>query len=136
MHRPRRVLLADDNDDMREMCADYLATAGYEVLQAENGVEAIDAAIHRKPDLIVMDLEMPVMGGLEAIRRLSVDARTRAIPVMVLSADGCVGHARAKRVGCNTCLVKPCDPDDLEGIIRALIDARRLESGAPELGPR
>src|SRR6202022_4013710 len=82
MHRPRRVLLADDNDDIREMCADYLATAGYEVLQAENGVEAIDAAIHRKPHLIVMDLEMPVMGGLEAIQRLRVDARTRAIPVI------------------------------------------------------
>jgi CheY-like chemotaxis protein len=86
-------------------------------LASRNGVEAIDAAIHREPDLIVMDLEMPVMGGLEAIRRLRVDERTRAIPVMVLSADGIVGHARAKRVGCNTCPVKPCDPDDLEGII-------------------
>ena len=109
------------------MCAEYLTTAGYDVVQAENGVEAIDATTHRRPDLIVMDLEMPVMGGLEAIQRLSVDARTRAIPVVVLSADGIVAHGRARRVGCTTCLVKPCDFDMREGIIRAMIDTGELE---------
>jgi CheY-like chemotaxis protein len=124
MRRLWRVLLADDNDDFREMCAEYLTTAGYDVLQAADGALAIDAAIRRMPDLIVMDLEMPVMGGLEAIQRLGIDARTRAIPVIVLSADIVTG--RARRVGCSTCLVKPCSPEELERIIRARIDMNQL----------
>jgi CheY-like chemotaxis protein len=127
MRRPWRVLLVDDDVDIREMCAEYLTTAGYEVLQAENGAEAIDVAIDREPDVIVMDVEMPVMDGLEAIQRLGADARTHAIPVVVLSANGVVEHAKAERVGCTVCLVKPCDPYDLEGILRTLVGARRQE---------
>jgi two-component system cell cycle response regulator DivK len=125
MRRPWRVLLVDDEVDVREMCAEYLTTAGYEVLQAENGARAIDVAIGRKPDVIVMDIEMPVMDGLEATQRLGADARTRGIPVIVLSANGIVEHAKAERLGCNVCLVKPCDPYDLEGIIRTLAEPRR-----------
>jgi CheY-like chemotaxis protein len=130
MRRPWRVLLVDDDVDIREMCAEYLTTGGYEVLQAENGAEAIDVAIDREPDVIVMDVEMPVMDGLEAVLRLEADARTHAIPVIVLSANGVVAHARAARVGCTVCLVKPCDPYDLEGIIRTLVEARLQEPAA------
>ncbi len=86
MRSPRRVLLVDDEVDLREMCTEYLTTAGYEVLQAANGAEAIDIAIARRPDVIVMDIEMPVMDGLEAAQRLAADARTYAIPVIMLSA--------------------------------------------------
>jgi CheY-like chemotaxis protein len=124
MRRPWRVLLVDDDVDIREMCAEYLTTAGYEVLQAENGAEAIDVAIDREPDVIVMDIEMPVMDGLEAVLRLGADGRTHAIPIIVLSANGVVEHAKAERVGCTVCLVKPCDPYDLEGIIRTLVEAK------------
>jgi two-component system cell cycle response regulator DivK len=127
MRRPWRVLLVDDDADGRELCAEYLSIVGYEVLQAENGAEAIDTATQRNPDLVVMDLEMPVMGGLEALQRLRGDVRTRAIPVIILSANGDVDHARVKRAGSETCLVKPCDPDDLDGIIRAVIEAHGLE---------
>lgn len=125
MRRRWRVLLVDDDVDFREMCTEYLATAGYEALQAANGAEAIDLAIHCKPDIIVMDLEMPVMNGLEAARRLGADARTAAIPVVVLSANGIAEHGSAERLGCTVCLVKPCDPYDLEGILRTLVETRR-----------
>jgi CheY-like chemotaxis protein len=135
MERPRRVLLVDDDDDSRELCAEYLGAAGFEVVQAENGAEGIETAIRRKPDLVVMDLEMPVMGGLEAIERLRDDARTRAIPVIVLGATGDVDHAKVMRAGCDTCLVKPCEPDDLEGIIRAVLDASQLAPAARESWP-
>ncbi len=121
IHRPWRVLLVDDDDDCRELCGEYLRAAGYEVLQAENGLEGVEIANSRKPDLVVMDLEMPVMGGLEAIRRLRADVRTRAIHVIVLSANGDVDHAKVKRAGCDSCLVKPCALDDLEGVIRAAV---------------
>jgi CheY-like chemotaxis protein len=122
MRRAWRVLLVDDQVEAREICAEYLTATGYEVLQAENGARAIDVAIARKPDVIVMDIEMPVMGGLEATRRLGADPRTHAIPVIVLSANAVVEHARAEELGCNVCLVKPCDLDDLEGIIRTLVE--------------
>jgi two-component system, cell cycle response regulator DivK len=130
MRRSWRVLLVDDEVDVREMCAEYLTTAGYEVLQAENGAEAIDVAIGRKPDVIVMDVEMPVMDGLQATQRLGADARTHGIPVIVLSANGVVEHAKAERLGCKVCLVKPCDPYDLEGIIRTLVEKSRQEPAA------
>jgi DNA-binding response OmpR family regulator len=128
MPRPPRVLLVDDDDDGRELCAEYLGAAGFEVLQAENGAKGVETAVRRRPDLVVMDLEMPVMDGLEAIRRLRGDASMRAVPVVVLSANGDVEHAEVKRAGCDVCLVKPCNPDDLEGVIRALLDAHRFES--------
>jgi CheY-like chemotaxis protein len=130
VRRPWRVLLVDDDADLREMCSEYLTTAGYDVLQAENGAVAIDVAIGRKPDVIVMDLEMPVMAGLEAMQRLGVDPRTRAIPVVVLSANGVLPQATAERLGCKVCLLKPCDPRDLEGILRTLVgeDAAATEA--------
>jgi CheY-like chemotaxis protein len=112
------------------MCAEYLTIAGYEVLQAENGAEAIDVAIGRAPDVIVMDVEMPRMDGLEAIRRLRADARTLATPVIVLSANALAKHAMAERLGCKICLVKPCDPDDLEGTIRTQVEKTLPEPAA------
>ena len=135
MHRPWRVLLVDDDDDAREMCAESLGQFGYETLQAEHGAEAIETTLRRKPDLIVMDLEMPVMGGLEAIRRLRADARTSAIPIIVLSANGILDHAKAKNAGCDTCLVKPCAFDDLESVVRTMIEASRLEPVARDSVP-
>jgi CheY-like chemotaxis protein len=102
-----------------------LEVVGFEVLQAKNGAEGIETAVRRRPDLVVMDLQMPVMDGLEVIERLRSDARTRTTPVIVLSGNGIVDHAKARRAGCDTCLDKPCWPEDLEGTIRALIDASR-----------
>ena len=135
MPRPLSVLLVDDDGDGRELCAEYLAGAGFEVLQAENGAEAIETATWRRPDLVVMDLEMPVMVDSRPTKRLRCDPRTCAIPVIVLSANGDVNHAKAERAGCDTCLVKPCDADELEGVIRALLDTNRLERASWETWP-
>ena len=128
MRRPRRVLIVDDEIDIRELCTEYLTTAGYEVLQAENGAQAIEVAIEHRPDIIVMDIELPRVGGLEAIRRLGADPRTHAIPIIVLSANAIAEHTKAERLGCTVCLVKPCDPYDLEGIIRTLVETTRQKS--------
>jgi CheY-like chemotaxis protein len=122
MPTPWRVLVVDDDVDARWIAAECLKLAGFEVLEAENGMAAIDVAIRLKPDLVVMDLEMPVMGGLEAIRRLKADTRTCAIHLIVLSANVFTEHAEARRAGCTTCLVKPCSPIDLEGTVRAVLD--------------
>ncbi len=117
------MLVVDDDVDSREAAAEWLAVAGFDVSEAGNGLEAITDALRRKPDLILMDLEMPEMGGLEAIRQLKSDWRTRAIPVVVLSANESDDHLEARRAGCAASLLKPCDPDQLENTLRALLDA-------------
>jgi CheY-like chemotaxis protein len=127
--RPRRVLLVDDERDGREICADYLGSQGFEVLQAEGGADAIDVAIKRHPDLIVMDLEMPRMTGLEAVRRLKADPRTRAIPVILLTGSARVDFATVGEAGCVACLLKPCDLVDLAGVIAATAEVRAAEPG-------
>src|SRR4249919_1453945 len=87
--RPR-VLLVDDYPDAREMYSEYLKFSGFDVVEASNGVEALQRAIENTPDIILMDLSLPVMDGWEATRRLKEDARTSGIPVVALT-----GHALA-----------------------------------------
>src|SRR5436853_1384595 len=83
-HKPR-VLVVDDYPDAREMYGEYLEYSGYEVVQAANGVEALQRAVDDAPDIILMDLSLPVMDGWEATRRLKADARTASIPVVALT---------------------------------------------------
>jgi CheY-like chemotaxis protein len=119
------VLVVDDFADNREMYSEYLSFSGYEVIEARNGKEAIDAAQQRLPDIIIMDLSLPVMDGWEATRRLKADDRTRRIPVVALTGHALAGHSKgAKEAGCDSFLAKPCLPDQLVAEIR-----RMLESG-------
>src|SRR5262249_50409370 len=87
--RPR-VLLVDDYPDARQMYSEYLEFWGFEVVEAGNGMEALERAAEAAPDIILMDLSLPVMDGWEATRRLKADKRTASIPVVALT-----GHALA-----------------------------------------
>jgi len=119
------VLLVDDFQDNREMYAEFLAYQGFRVIQAANGVEALDQAFTNRPDIIIMDLSLPVMDGWEATRRLKADERTRRIPVVALTGHALAGHSKgAQEAGCDSFLAKPCLPDQLVAEIR-----RMLESG-------
>jgi len=118
-----RVLLVEDYDDAREMYVEYLTFSGFEVAQATNGLDAIQQALERPPDIVVMDLSLPQMDGWEAVRRLKADARTAGVPVLALT-----GHAladfvrRAKDAGFNGFLTKPCLPEDLVIEIHKVLD--------------
>src|SRR5437868_11697002 len=119
------VLVVDDFADNREMYSEYLSFSGYDVVEAKNGKEAIDVAQARLPDIIIMDLSLPVMDGWEATRRLKADEKTKRIPVVALTGHALAGHSRgAKEAGCDSFLAKPCLPDQLVAEIR-----RMLESG-------
>ena len=119
------VLVVDDFADNREMYSEFLTYSGYEVVEARNGREAIEAAIQRTPDIIIMDLSLPVMDGWEATRRLKADERTRQIPVVALTGHALAGHSKGARdAGCDSFLAKPCLPDQLVAEIK-----RMLESG-------
>ena len=120
--RPR-VLVVDDYPDAREMYSEYLEFSGFEVIQAVNGMEALQRAIDATPDIILMDLSLPVMDGWEATRRLKEDARTNSIPVVALTGHALAGISEgAIKAGCDAFVTKPCLPEDLVKEIRRVLD--------------
>lgn len=121
--RPR-VLLVDDYPDAREMYTEYLEFSGYEVIGAGNGLEALQRAVDECPDIILMDLSLPVMDGWEATRRLKADQRTASIPVVALTGHALAGISEgAKKAGCDAFVTKPCLPEDLVREIKRILDA-------------
>lgn len=119
-----RVLLVDDYPDAREMYGEYLEYSGYDVVQAANGQEALQRALDDKPDIILMDLSLPVMDGWEATRRLKADARTASIPVVALTGHALAGISEgAKKAGCDAFVTKPCLPEDLVVEIKRVLDS-------------
>jgi CheY-like chemotaxis protein len=121
--RPR-VLVVDDYPDAREMYAEYLQYSGFDVIEAGNGIEALDRAADSAPDIILMDLSLPVMDGWEATRRLKADKTTARIPIVALTGHALAGiHEGAKNAGCDAFVTKPCLPEDLVKEIRKVLDA-------------
>ena len=120
------VLLVDDYPDAREMYAEYLEFSGFEIVQAGNGVEAIDRAHDSHPDVILMDLSLPVMDGWEATRRLKADDETKQIPVLAVTGHALTGVSNdAKNAGCDGFITKPCLPEDLVTEIRKVLGGTR-----------
>jgi two-component system, cell cycle response regulator DivK len=116
------VLVVDNFADAREMYGEYLKFCGFRVAEAQNGVEAIEKAKKLKPDLILMDLSMPLIDGWEATRRLKGDGDTKDIPVVALTGHAMAGHSEsAKSAGCDVVITKPCLPHDLIKQIRKVI---------------
>lgn len=116
------MLVVDDVSDMRDLYEQFLALHGFQVVQAASGVEALDVAQSVRPAAIVMDLEMPTMGGTEATRALKHDERTKNIPIIVLtgsSRDSQLSDARA--AGCDALLRKPCMPEVLLAAIEHVL---------------
>jgi two-component system, cell cycle response regulator DivK len=117
------VLLVDDYPDAREMYSEYLQYSGFDVIEAGNGIEALQQAAERSPDIILMDLSLPVMDGWEATRRLKADRRTAGIPVVALTGHALAGISEgARRAGCDAFITKPCLPEDLVKEIRKVLD--------------
>ena len=120
--RPR-VLLVDDYPDAREMYTEYLEFSGFDVVEAGNGQEALQRAVDATPDIILMDLSLPVMDGWEATRRLKADSRTASIPVVALTGHALAGISEgAKKAGCDAFVTKPCLPEDLVREIRKILN--------------
>lgn len=121
------VLLVEEEPTGREMYATALEQAGFRVAQAHNGLQALDKALELRPDVVVTDLAIPGIDGLELCRRLRVDPRTGRIPIIGITGySGFVADPeRATRAGCDRILIKPCLPDDLQReILRLLAQAK------------
>lgn len=117
-----KILYVEDNEDNVYMLVRRLQRQGFEVLVAPDGEQGVAMARSERPDLIVMDLNMPVLDGWEATRQLKGAAETRAIPVIALSAHAMAGdRERALEAGCDDYDTKPVRMDSLMAKIRTLL---------------
>ena len=117
-----KILVADDEEDILEILEIRLSNAGYEVIKARDGREAVEYAFKEKPDLIVMDVMMPVMDGFEATKTLRSKLATAAIPVLMLTAKrDKESELKGLEVGADDYLTKPFDKDKLLARIRMLL---------------
>ncbi len=120
---PRKtVLLVEDHEDTRLVLSAVLNHDGYSVLEAHDGAEGLDLARRHLPDLVLMDIHMPGMSGFEAAEALRDDSRTRAIPVVAVTADRFFGDRQRRAEALfHSCLWKPIAPTDLMDHLRTII---------------
>src|SRR3954464_3194044 len=117
-----RVLVVDDEPDVRWLIRVILERAGHEVLDAEDGLRGIALAMKQRPRVMVLDLLPPVMAVYGVLNELAKDPRTAAIPVVVLSAKAIPNEAgRAAAAGARGVLEKPCDPEELAAELAELL---------------
>ena len=130
-----RILLAEDNEMNRDMLSRRLTRRGYEVLTANDGARGLATAASEKPDLILMDMSLPVVDGWEVTRRLKASEETQAIPVIALTAHALAADLeKALQAGCEDYDTKPVElPRLLEKIERLL---RATDQTPAEKGPR
>ena len=115
----KRVLVVEDHEDNRQILRDLLGSAGFEIVEAENGEEAVTLAETSRPDVILMDIQLPVLDGYEATRRIKADPRLRSIPVIVVTSYALSGdEEKALLAGCDDYVSKPFSPRDLLAKIR------------------
>ena len=113
-----RVLLAEDDDDLRRLFARILVKRGHEVCEAADGLEALECLDRFRPDLILTDLMMPTLDGIELIRRIRARADLEAIPIVAMTAAPTLEAViEAGRHGATDLLAKPVDPGDLLGCL-------------------
>ncbi len=118
-----KILLVEDNEMNRDMLSRRLTRNGYEVVMATDGQQAVDMAASEKPDLILMDMSLPVIDGWEATRLVKAAPDTQDIPVIALTAHAMVEDKdKAMGAGCDDFDTKPVDIQRLIGKIRALTD--------------
>ena len=116
------VLVVEDFEDNRFMMRRLLEMSGYRVIEAVNGQEAVETARRERPDLILMDLSLPLLDGLAATRRIREQDGLGKVPIVAVSAhDTADFHADALAAGCNEYVTKPIDFDQLESLLSRLV---------------
>lgn len=112
------ILIAEDSLDGREMMRTLLRLKGYDVVVAEDGVQAIDIALKNSPDLIFIDLELPRLDGISVIRNIRRSTKLRDVPIIIVSGHDPIRYeAAAMAAGCTDFIMKPIDFDRLDAIL-------------------
>ena len=118
----KRILVVEDQEDNRQILRDLLGNAGYELTEAENGEEAIAAVAEQRPDLILMDIQLPVMDGYEATRRIRTNPDLNSVPIIAVTSYALTGDEdKARAAGCDGYVSKPYSPRDLLAKVRTYL---------------
>jgi two-component system cell cycle response regulator DivK len=118
----RRILIIEDQEDNRRILRDLLSSVGYHLLEASTGDEGVRLAEVHRPDLILMDVQLPVLDGHEATRRIKAQPELRRIPIIVVTSYALSGDdAKAKAAGADAYVAKPFSPRELLAVIRQLL---------------
>ncbi|MDA0232968.1 MAG: response regulator [Chloroflexi bacterium] len=126
-----KILVVDDHDEIRDALAAILDEEGHEVVHAENGVQALKLAVEVSPDVILLDIAMPLMDGLEVLRRLKEDQSTESIAVIMVTAQG-DRHAmvRAVQLGTRDYITKPWETGEVEMCVNWALKAKARAEAA------
>lgn len=120
----KRILVVEDQPDNRQILRDLLTSVGFQILEAEDGASGVSTAAAERPDLILMDIQMPVMDGYEATRRIKADPDLKAIPIIVVTSYALSGdEAKARAAGCDAYVTKPYSPRQLLAKIKEFLPA-------------
>lgn len=104
----KRILVVEDHEDNRRILRDLLTSRGYDLVEAEDGEQALTLAEDRRPDLILMDVQIPLLDGYEVTRRLKANPALRTIPIIVVTSYALSGdESKARAAGCNAYVSKP-----------------------------
>jgi len=115
----KRILIVEDQADNRQIIRDMLGATDYEITEAENGEQALVAIAKERPDLILMDIQLPIMDGYEATRRIKDDPTTKSIPIIAVTSYALSGdEQKARAAGCDDFVLKPYSPRQLLTKIR------------------
>ena len=117
-----KILVVEDQEDNRQILRDLLASVDYEMVEAENGEQALTAVTEHKPDLILMDIQMPVMDGYEATRRIKADPTLNGIPIIAVTSYALSGdEQKARAAGCDDYIAKPYSPRQMLAKVRGIL---------------
>ena len=113
------ILIVEDQEDNRTILRDLLGKAGYDIIEAVNGEDGVALALAKRPDLLLMDIQLPVMDGYEATRRIKANAELKATPVIAVTSYALSGdEAKARAAGCDAYVAKPFSPRQLLAKVR------------------
>lgn len=114
----KKILVVEDYDDSRRMMKTFLELNGYDVLEARDGFEAVEKAVEEHPNLILMDVSMPALDGVQATNVIRQHESLADVPILAITAYGDFYDERARQAGCNEVLCKPVDVTRLEPMVR------------------
>ena len=122
----KKILIVDDEEVIRRVLRSLLQKEGYEVIEAEDGGAGVELAKKEDPDVILMDLTMPGMGGLQACRLLKKDEKTKNIPVLVITALGGENNTEAIAAGIDDFVSKPFDAEEISIRVKSMLKIKKL----------
>lgn len=118
----KRILVVEDTEDNRKILRDLLTSAGFELIEATDGESGIRMAAEEKPDLILMDIQLPLVNGYEATRRIKANPETGKIPILAVTSYALSGdEAKAMEAGCDGYIAKPFSPRNLLAKVREFL---------------